>query len=88
MDPERVFHAEMSAIFHSVRDLHTNYLLPAPFAGQIAYLPFQVEQCHDGGRTTHYIVTRIAAGLSAPGVRGRASRSRTGTGCRSSGRWR
>jgi hypothetical protein len=66
MDPERIFHMEMSAIFHSVRDLHTNYLLPAPFAGQIAYLPFQVEKCADGGRTT-YIVSRIAAGLSAPG---------------------
>ena len=65
MDPERVFHMEMSAIFHSVRDLHTNYLLPAPFAGQIAYLPFQVEKCADGGATT-YIVTRLARGLSSP----------------------
>jgi C-terminal processing protease CtpA/Prc len=65
MDPERIFHMEMSSIFHSVRDLHTNYLLPAPFAGQIAYLPFQVEKCVDDGRTT-YIVSRIAAGLSAP----------------------
>jgi len=65
MDPERIFHMEMSEIFHSVRDLHTNYLLPAPFAGQIAYLPFQVEKCADAGRTT-YIVSRIAAGLSAP----------------------
>src|SRR5215204_7512060 len=61
MDPERLFHMEMSAIFHSVRDLHTNYLLPAPFSGQIAYLPFQVEKCADDGRTT-YIVTRLAQG--------------------------
>jgi C-terminal processing protease CtpA/Prc len=65
MDPERIFHMEMSGIFHSVRDLHTNYLLPAPFAGKIAYLPFQVEKCTDLGRTT-FIVSRIAAGLSAP----------------------
>lgn len=27
---EWLFHAELSEIFHSVRDLHTNYLLPAP----------------------------------------------------------
>ncbi|SOD98278.1 S41 family peptidase [Blastococcus haudaquaticus] len=65
MDPERTFHTEMSAIFHSVRDLHTNYLLPQPFAGMIAYLPFQVERCTDGGRTS-YVVTRLAQGLSAP----------------------
>ena len=65
MDPERTFHLEMSAIFHSVRDLHTNYLLPQPFAGMIAYLPFQVERCVDAGRAT-YVVTRLAQGLSAP----------------------
>ena len=65
MDPERIFHMEMSGIFHSVRDLHTNYLLPAPFAGMIAYLPFQVERCVDGG-VEKYIVTRIVEGMSAP----------------------
>src|SRR5918998_2281150 len=27
MDPEWVFHAELSRTFHSVRDLHTNYIL-------------------------------------------------------------
>jgi hypothetical protein len=56
---------EMSGIFHSVRDLHTNYLLPAPFAGMIAYLPFQVERYGDGA-DEKYIVTRIAQGMSAP----------------------
>ncbi|UOY02296.1 hypothetical protein MVA48_02620 [Blastococcus sp. PRF04-17] len=65
MDPERIFHMEMSAVFHSVRDLHTNYLLPAPFAGMIAYLPFQVERCVEDGEAT-YVVSRIAAGLSSP----------------------
>jgi C-terminal processing protease CtpA/Prc len=65
MDPERIFHMEMSGIFHSVRDLHTNYLLPAPFAGMIAYLPFQVEHCLDGD-AEKYIVTRLAQGMSAP----------------------
>jgi hypothetical protein len=65
MDIEWAFHAEMSEIFHSVRDLHTNYLLPAPFAGKIAYLPFQVEPYADGN-VTHYIVSRRAQALVAP----------------------
>src|SRR3954467_10828227 len=65
MDPERIFHMELSGIFHSVRDLHTNYLLPAPFAGMIAYLPFQVERYGEGA-DEKYIVTRVAQGMSAP----------------------
>ncbi|MGY1776777.1 S41 family peptidase [Geodermatophilus sp. SYSU D00804] len=68
MDPERVFHAELSEIFHSVRDLHTNYLLPAPFAGQVAYLPFQVERCVEGTRR-QYIVSKLAPGISDPTFR-------------------
>ncbi|MFD2090949.1 S41 family peptidase [Blastococcus deserti] len=64
MDPERTFHLELSGVFHSVRDLHTNYLLPAPFNGQIAYLPFQVERCTDAGRTV-YLVSRVAPGHDA-----------------------
>lgn len=66
MEPEWVFHAQVSSIFHSVRDLHTNYLLPTPFAGQIAYLPFRVERAHDTG-TDHYIVTLVASGFHAEG---------------------
>jgi hypothetical protein len=37
------FHAEMTEIFTLVRDMHTRYLLPAPFQGAGAYLPFDVE---------------------------------------------
>jgi hypothetical protein len=48
-----------------VRDLHTNYLLPAPFNGMIAYLPFQVERCVDGD-AQKYIVSRVAQGASNP----------------------
>ncbi|MGW7436369.1 hypothetical protein [Streptomyces sp. NPDC054849] len=29
--------------FHSVQDLHTNYVLPAPLRNKMAYLPFQVD---------------------------------------------
>lgn len=66
MDPEWKFHAEMSEIFHSVRDLHTNYLLPAPFNGKIAYLPFLIEEYQDS-TGAHYVVSRLVQGFSAPG---------------------
>jgi len=66
MEPECLFHAELSSIFHSVRDLHTNYLLPAPFAGMFAFLPFQVEEYFADGEA-RFVVARMVAGLSAPG---------------------
>lgn len=65
--PEVAFHRELAAIFASVRDLHTNYLLPAPFRGRTAFLPFLVERYHDpddGGE--HFIVTKVAAGMAHP----------------------
>ncbi|MFF1321267.1 S41 family peptidase [Streptomyces chartreusis] len=71
VDPEWRFHSELSSIFHSVRDLHTNYLLPAPFAGKVAHLPFLVDEYHatDGPR---YVVTHVVRGFTAqafgPGV--------------------
>ena len=66
MGAEPAFHAEMAAIFHSLRDLHTNYLLPLPFAGKIAYLPFLVEefQASDGPK---FVVSHLMQGFSAPG---------------------
>ncbi|MFD2350605.1 hypothetical protein ACFSTC_16665 [Nonomuraea ferruginea] len=66
-DPEPRFHAELSEIFHSVRDLHTNYLLPQPYASKVAYLPFLVEECHEDSRP-RYLVTRLVEGFSAPGL--------------------
>ena len=65
MEAEWLFHRQMSSIFHSVRDLHTNYLLPAPFAGKVAFLPFSIEKCFEGD-DEHYIVTRVVVGFSAP----------------------
>ncbi len=66
MGPEWQFHREMASIFMSVRDLHTNYLLPKPFAGQVAYLPFVLEKATEDG-IDHYLVTSIITGFSAPG---------------------
>ncbi|MGW6575799.1 S41 family peptidase [Streptomyces sp. NPDC054945] len=65
MPPEWVFHAELSKVFHSVRDLHTNYQLPAPFAGKIAFLPFLVEETTDGPEP-RFLITRVVQGFSAP----------------------
>ncbi|WP_060180294.1 S41 family peptidase [Streptomyces sp. IMTB 1903] len=66
MPPEWIFHAEMSKVFHSVRDLHTNYQLPAPFANKIAFLPFLVEETGDGP-DPRFLVTLVMPGVSAPG---------------------
>jgi len=56
---DRQFHAEMTEIFTSLHDLHTNYLLPAPFNSSYAWLPFKVEAYWDGNRRK-YLVTRVA----------------------------
>ncbi|MFF0345297.1 S41 family peptidase [Kribbella sp. NPDC004875] len=66
METEWLFHREMSSIFHSVRDLHTNYLLPVPFAGMVAYLPFLIEKCYDEAGAEHYLVARTVTGYQAP----------------------
>ncbi|MGW7682803.1 S41 family peptidase [Kribbella sp. NPDC054772] len=66
MEAEWLFHREMSSTFHSVRDLHTNYLLPVPFAGMVAYLPFLIEKCYDETGGEHYLVTRTVTGYQAP----------------------
>src|SRR6516165_9197565 len=56
---DRQFHAEMTEILTSLHDLHTNYLLPAPFNYSYAWLPFKVEAYWDGNRRK-YLVTRVA----------------------------
>jgi C-terminal processing protease CtpA/Prc len=65
------FHREMTEIFTSVRDLHTNYLLPEPFAQMSAFLPFIVEDYFEGGER-RYIVSHVAPGFDhatfRPGV--------------------
>jgi hypothetical protein len=66
------FHAEMTSIFTSVRDLHTNYVLPAPFTNVVANLPFRVEACVENGKRI-YIVGGVATGFQhatfVPGVK-------------------
>jgi hypothetical protein len=35
--------------------------------GQVAFLPFLVERCHDADGDEHYLVSRLVTGFSAPG---------------------
>jgi hypothetical protein len=62
---EAEFHRELTEIFTSVRDLHTNYLLPSPFNKMTAFLPFMIEDYFDGGKR-RYVVSHVATGFSHP----------------------
>jgi hypothetical protein len=59
------FHNEMTDIFVSVRDLHTNYLLPTPFANHTAYLPFLVEEYYENGQR-RYIASKVTQEVTDP----------------------
>jgi peptidase S41-like protein len=59
------FHRELTDIFTSLRDLHSNYLLPAPFSQMTAFLPFMVEDYFDGGQIK-YLVSHVAQGFNHP----------------------
>ena len=60
------FHRIMTGIFMSVRDLHTNYILPAPYRGMVAFVPFMVEEfTEDDAR--RYLVTNISDGFDEDG---------------------
>lgn len=65
------FHAQMLEVFTSLRDRHTNYLLPAPFSDKIAFLPFLIEEYLESGNRK-YIVSKLIPGFShstfEPGV--------------------
>lgn len=71
MGSESAFHAEVLDIFATLRDLHTNYLLPDPFASKVAFLPFQIEEFVKGG-ARRYQVAHVVSGFShatfRPGV--------------------
>jgi C-terminal processing protease CtpA/Prc len=55
-----LFHRRMLEIFASTRDLHTIYLLPAPFRDQVAFLPFLIEQYFEGkSRQEKFMVSRV-----------------------------
>src|SRR5918994_3632614 len=51
----------MISILMGLRDLHTNYLLPAPFAFMTASLPLRIEEFFADGER-QYLVTEVIAG--------------------------
>lgn len=57
------FHQRMMEVFASTRDLHTVYLLPAPFKDHVAYLPFLIEQYFERNRrgpsVEKFMVSRV-----------------------------
>jgi hypothetical protein len=55
------FHAEMLSIFDSLRDLHTRYVLPEPFAKAAIFLPFRITEFVEQGRP-RFIVAPSAEG--------------------------
>src|SRR5262249_7317423 len=61
---ETDFHREIQETFVSVRDAHTHYLLPRPFLGRVAFLPFLVdeyfERNDDGVREQKFMVSHLA----------------------------
>ena len=60
LPPDIEFHAELTRIFHSLRDLHTTYRLPYPFRDVVAWLPFLVEEYWDPDSSRRrYIVSKV-----------------------------
>lgn len=64
MGSEFAFHREMIDIFTSVRDLHTNYMLPEPFKGRSAFLPFDVEEYFEADGTSRFMASHFVQGFS------------------------
>jgi hypothetical protein len=62
---ERQFHDEMIDIFTDLRDLHTNYILPNPYATKTAFLPFLLEEFVDGANRK-YLVSKMLANFTHP----------------------
>jgi len=62
---ERAFHDEMITIFTHLRDLHTNYVLPAPFPSRTAFVPFRLEEFTEGS-SRRYVVTQVSPIMSDP----------------------
>ena len=59
------FHRQMCNIFALVRDLHTNYLLPAPYNDKVAFLPFNVEACFRNGERI-YVISKVTKDFAGP----------------------
>jgi C-terminal processing protease CtpA/Prc len=59
------FHAAVCGIFAELRDLHTQYVLPAAYHDTACLLPFKMEACWHRGQT-RYIVTALQPSFEPP----------------------
>lgn len=59
---EAQFNREMLSVFTDLRDLHTNYMLPAPYRGLTAILPFLIEEFYENNQR-QYMVSHVAEGF-------------------------
>jgi len=57
------FHNDMIKIFKSLRDGHTNYILPTPYKQHTAFLPFMMEEFYDANGERHNIVSKLTKGF-------------------------
>lgn len=64
-ESELAFHQRIINVFNSVRDLHTMYQLPMPFKDKVTFLPFFVEQYHDG-EEVKFIISKVLGKSAAP----------------------
>lgn len=62
---DTAFHSEMIEIFKGLRDAHTNYGLPRPYAGRYVFLPFLMEQYFESGKR-RFLVTKLLFEFSHP----------------------
>jgi len=60
------FHDEMISIFMELRDLHTNYFLPAPFAFMTALLPLRIQEFFEDGERRYLVSTVIVDRIDDP----------------------
>ncbi len=56
--PEIAFHRNIIEIFNSLRDLHTVYQLPDPYASKVAFLPFFIEKYFEEN-IPRFVVSKI-----------------------------
>jgi C-terminal processing protease CtpA/Prc len=55
---DREFHAELLDIFLDLRDLHTNYVLPDPYRGRLAFIGVLLEQYVESGEP-RWMVSKV-----------------------------
>ncbi len=63
---DRAFHGELLEAFADMRDVHTSYRLPPPFAGAIAFLPFFLQTYFDDKGKRHFLVTDVLPHFEHP----------------------